>query len=198
MENIRKGFPQVPQSVINPNVQDDFALDRNEALSFIDFIKVVKENFEPNTLQDFYAYYLNEWNNRNNNKVKSNRELIIDRYKSFLKELSLVYSNETEKKFLSVIDFDDPDDLAIAISFYSKKLREVTSYYKDKRADLSVAVTKNQTKGSNFNIKKRATEIILNFLESREDSKIAYDVESIRKNINVGLTEYFDSYTSYR
>ena len=197
MENIRKGFPQVPQSVTNPNVKSDFALDRNEALSFIDFIKVVKESFEPNTLQDFYAYYLNEWNNRNNNKVKSNRELIIDRYKSFLKELSLVYSNETEKKFLSVIDFDDPDDLAIAISFYSKKLREVTSYYKDKRADLSVTVTKNQTKGSNFNLKKRATEVVINFLESREDSKIAYDVESIRSNINVDLTEYFDSYTSY-
>ena len=197
MENIRKGFPQVPQSVTNPNVRSEFALDRNEALSFISFIKVVKENFDPDTLQDFYTYYLNQWNNRNNNKVKSNRELIIDQYKSFLKELSLVYSNETEKKFLSVIDFDDPDDLAIAISFYSKKLREVTSYYKDKRADLSVTVSKNQTKGSNFNIKKRATEIILNFLENREDSKVAYDVESIRKNINVGLTEYFDSYTSY-
>jgi len=197
MENIRKGFPQVPQSVTNPNVKSDFALDRNEALSFIEFIKVTKENFEPNTLQDFYTYYLNEWNNRNNNKSKSNRELIIDQYRSFLKELSLVYSNETEKKFLSVIDFGNPDDLAIAISFFSKKLREITSYYRDKRKDLSVSITKNQTKGSNFNLKKRATEVIINFLENREDSKIAYDVESIRKNINVNLTEYFDSYTSY-
>ncbi len=56
MENIRKGFPQVPQSVTNPNVKGDFALDRNEALSFIEFIKVIKETFEPSTLQDFYLF----------------------------------------------------------------------------------------------------------------------------------------------
>jgi hypothetical protein len=197
MESVQKGFPLVPQSITNPNVERENALDRNQALSFIEFIKVVKVTFEPDTLQSYYTFYLNKWNTNASDKNTDNKKIIIDRYRDFLKELSIFYSNETEKKFLSVIDFNDPSDLSIAISFYSKKLREVASYYRGERENLQNVAVKNKTRGSNFNIKKRATEIVLDFLENREDSKFKYDVETIKSNINVDLTEYFDTYTSY-
>ncbi len=197
MESIRKGFPLVPQSITNPNVRDENALDKNEALSFIDFIKVVKVSFEPDTLQSYYTDYINKWSNRNNNLFSDNRKIIINRYRDFLKDLSIFYSNETEKKFLSLIDFNNPNDLSIAISFYSKKLREVASYYQKEREDLHNVAIKYKTRGSSFNIKKRATEIVLDFLENREDSKFSYDIETIRSTISVDLTEYFDTFTSY-
>ena len=88
MESIRKGFPLVPQSITNPNVRDENALDKNEALSFIDFIKVVKVSFEPDTLQSYYTDYINKWSNRNNNLFSDNRKIIINRYRDFLKDLS--------------------------------------------------------------------------------------------------------------
>ena len=197
MESVRKGFPLVPQSITNPNVRSENALDLNQAFSFIDFIKVVKVSFEPDTLQAYYNHYINLWSTRNNNLFSDNRQTIINRYRDFLKDLSIFYSNETEKKFLSLIDFNDPNDLAIAISFYSRKLREVASYYQEEREDLHNIAIKYKTKGSNFNIKKRATEIILDFLQNREDAKFSYDIETIKSNINVDLTEYFDTFTSY-
>jgi len=106
MESVQKGFPPVPQSITNPNVERENALDRNQALSFIDFMKVVKVSFEPDTLQNYYTHYLNNWNRATNDKSADNKKIIIDRYRDFLKELSIFYSNETEKKFLSVIDFN--------------------------------------------------------------------------------------------
>ena len=197
MESVRKGFPPVSQSITNPNVNEENALDKNQVFSFIDFMKVVKVTFEPDTLQEYYNHYLNLWNNRNNDLSTSNKKIIIDRYRDFLKDLSIFYSNETEKKFLSFIDFNDPSDLAIAISFYSKKLREVSSYYKNEREDLHNVAIKYKTKGSNFNIKKRATEIVIDFLQNREDSKFSYNIDNIKSNIDVNLTEYFDTFTSY-
>ena len=136
MENVIKGYPEVPQSITNSNVVDTNALDRNQAFSLIEFIKVVKVSYEPDTLQDFYATYLNNWNSKINNKNASNNNLIIDRYRDFLKEITINFSNKTEKKFLQHLDFSDNNDIAIAISFFSKKLREVIEYYRLERVNL--------------------------------------------------------------
>ena len=197
MENVIKGYPEVPQSITNNNVLEVNALDRNQAFSLLEFIKVVNASYEPATLQEYYSIYLNTWNKKNNNKNISNKNLIIDRYKDFLKEVTINFSNQTEKKFLQYLDFDDNNDIAIAISFFSKKLREIIEYYRLERVNLNNASNKVKTKSSNFNVVKSAYSTVLNFLENREDASIDYNLNSIKENINITLTEYFDVYTSY-
>ncbi len=197
MENVIKGYPEVPQSITNNNVLDANALDRNQAFSLIQFIKIVKISYEPDTLQDYYALYLNKWNNKTNNKNTTNKNLIIDRYKDFLKEITINFSNQTEKKYLQHLDFDDKNDIAIAVSFFSKKLREIIEYYRLERVNLGNVSKKVKTKTSNFNVVKSAYSTILNFLENREDSAIDYDINEIKSNLQVSLTEYFDVFTSY-
>lgn len=197
MENVIKGYPEVPQSITNNNVLEVNALDRNQAFSVIEFIKVVNVSYEPATLQEYYSTYLNTWNKKNNNKNTSNKDLIIDRYKDFLKEITINFSNQTEKKFLQYLDFDDNNDIAIAISFFSKKLREVIEYYRLERVNLNNTSNKVKTKSSNFNVVKSAYSTVLNFLENRGDASIDYNFSSIKENINITLTEYFDVYTSY-
>ena len=93
MENVIKGYPEVPQSVTNSNVLDSNALDRNQAFSLIEFIKTVQVDYEPDTLQGYYAAYINNWNNKINNKNSTNKSLIIDRYRDFLKEITINFSN---------------------------------------------------------------------------------------------------------
>ena len=53
MENVIKGYPEVPQSITNNNVLEVNALDRNQAFSVIEFIKVVNVSYEPATLQEY-------------------------------------------------------------------------------------------------------------------------------------------------
>ena len=197
MENVIKGYPEVPQSITNNNVLVANALDRNQAFSLIQFIKVVKLSYEPDTLQDYYSLYLNKWNNKTNNKNTTNKNLIIDRYKDFLKEITINFSNQTEKKFLQHLDFDDNNDITIAVSFFSKKLREIIEYYRLERVNLGNVSKKVKTKTSNFNVVKSAYSTILNFLENREDSAIDYNINDIKSNLQVSLTEYFDVFTSY-
>ncbi len=197
MENVIKGYPEVPQSITNSNVLDSNALDRNQAFSLIEFIKVVSIEYEPATLQEYYTVYLNNWNSKINNKGSSSSSLIIDRYRDFLKEITINFSNTTEKKFLQYLDFDDSNDIAIAVSFFSSKLREVIEYYRLERVNLYNSSSRSKTKTSNFNVVKSAYSTILNFLGNREDSTIDYNIGSIKNNIRVSLTEYFDVYTSY-
>ena len=46
MENVIKGYPEVPQSITNRNVVYSNALDRNQAFSLIEFIKVVNVDYD--------------------------------------------------------------------------------------------------------------------------------------------------------
>ena len=197
MENVIKGYPEVPQSITNSNVLDANALDRNQAFSLIEFIKVINVSYNPATLQEYYSIYLNNWNKKSNNKNSTNKNLIIDRYRDFLKEITINFSNQTEKKYLQYLDFNDSNDIAIAVSFFSKKLREVIEYYRLERVNLNNTSNKVKTKSSNFNVVKSAYSTILNFLENREDRSIDYNFDSIKSNLNITLTEYFDVYTSY-
>lgn len=197
MENLIKGYPPIPQSVTNVNVIASNALDRNQSFSFIEFIKVVNVTYEPETLQLYYTTYLKDWNKQNTGKDISNTDLIINSYRDFLKDITLNFSNQTEKKFLLHIDFNDNNDLSIAMSFFSKKLREIIAYYKEERVTLPEANTIAKTKSSNFNIIKSAYTAVINFLDSREDKAIDYDIDTIKRDINISLTEYFDTYTSY-
>ena len=190
MENVIKGYPEVPQSITNSNVLDSNALDRNQAFSLIEFIKVVQVNYRPDTLQEYYTIYLNSWNTAINNTNGNNKSLIINRYKDFLKEITINFSNKTEKKFLQYLDFNDNSDIAIAISFFSKKLREVIEYYRVERVNLHDAANKVKTKTSNFNVVKSAYSTVLNFLDNREDSSIDYNFNNIKRDIRVSLTEY--------
>jgi hypothetical protein len=197
MENVIKGYPDVPQSITNRNVLDSNALDRNQAFSLIEFIKTVDVDYAPITLQGYYSTYLNNWNKKINNKDSTNNKLVVDSYRDFLKEITINYSNKTEKKFLNYLDFDDNNDIAIAISFFSKKLREIIEYYRVERVNLYNTSDKVKTKTSNFNVIKSAYSTVLNFLENRESSLIDYSLNNIKNDIRISLTEYFDVYTSY-
>ena len=81
MDNITTGFPSVNQSITNPNVNSDEALDKFTPYTFIQFIEVVSEDYKPETLTAFYNNYINKWNDRNVDLSSTNTNSIIDRYR---------------------------------------------------------------------------------------------------------------------
>tara|TARA_R110002020_G_scaffold101958_2_gene239754 strand:- start:1172 stop:4072 length:2901 start_codon:yes stop_codon:yes gene_type:complete len=198
MGDIINGFPEVALSITNPNVSREDALDVNEPFTFIQFIENVDASLlTPSTIQNFYVNYLTTWNNINTVKAYDDNELIINRYKDFLRDITLNYSTNAEKKFISQIDLNDKNDLRIVASFYSKKIREIISYYTKKRTDLSFSSTKAQLKGTQFNLEQSALDLILNFLENRSTGNIDYDIDTIKNDLSISVTEYFDNFTQY-
>tara|TARA_R110002020_G_scaffold109856_7_gene254136 strand:+ start:2196 stop:5066 length:2871 start_codon:yes stop_codon:yes gene_type:complete len=197
MDNITTGFPNVNQSITNPNVNSDEALDKFTPYTFLQFIETVSESYKPETLTAFYNNYLNKWNTRNAGLNTSNSVSIIDRYRDFLKDITLNFSTNAEKKFLTQLDFTDQYDLQIAMSFFSSKIRNIVSYYKKKRNTLHYSLTKSKIKGSSIGVEQAAKDLIIDFLENRSTGNIDYNISDLKNNLSVSITEYYDNFSQY-
>jgi len=195
--NVVRGFPQVNLSITNSNVNRSDALDKFAPYSYLEFIQTVTEAYTPETLVDFYNEYINRWNKKTNSKDIDQKTQIIDRYKDFLKDITLNFTTNAERVYLSEINFEDPYDLQIAMSFYSKKIRDIIKYYKKKRENLHYSTTKARLKGSSLGADQAAIDLVVNFLENRDTASIDYDINHIKENLTVSLTEYFDNFANY-
>tara|TARA_R100000664_G_scaffold6182_1_gene11142 strand:+ start:4943 stop:5260 length:318 start_codon:yes stop_codon:yes gene_type:complete len=99
MDTIVTGYPEVDLSITNPNVSKEDALDRFTPFSFVEFIETVTEQYQPDTLTDFYNTYINRWNTKNTAKPVNNKEIIIERYRDFLKDITLNFSTNAEQRY---------------------------------------------------------------------------------------------------
>jgi len=197
MDEIIQGYPEVNLSITNPNVKRENALDRNVAFTFLEFIKNVPEFYEPGGLQNYYNEYIRRYNRKAVSKNADDKEIIIERYREFLRDITLNYSTNAEQKFLSQIDFSDEYDLQIAVAFYSKKIRSIISYYQVRRDKLNFSTTRAKLKGSNFGVQQNAYELVIDFLSNRDTAAKDYNIDDIKKNLSISLTEYVDQYTKY-
>lgn len=195
--SLQLGYPDVPQSITNPNVREQYALDKHSPMSFLTFIKTVTVSFEPDNFQNYYNFYLKEWNTTSVGQDSTNQSIIIERYRDFIRDISLNYTTLEERTFLSKIDFTDPFDLDVAISFYSRKLKEIAQYYNSKREDVKFELTKKKILGTNSGIENKILELSINYLENLPTGPILYDINAIKNTIEIELEEIFDAYPLY-
>ncbi len=195
--SLQLGYPDVPRSITNPNVNKKDTLDVNGPLPFLTFIKLINVSFDPDTLQDYYNHYISAWNAITTVKTDTDEKLIVDNYKNFLRELTLNFTTLEEKQFLTKIDFNDPLDLDVALGFYGRKLREITQYYNNKRNDIKFDLIRNKLKGTNFGAERTIIELTLHYLKSLDEGKILFDYEAVKSLIEVEIQEMFDTYPLY-
>lgn len=195
MDNILQlGYPLVPKSVTNPNVKRTDVLDLSNPMPFLTFIKIIETSFDTSTLQQYYNYYINLWNTQNNSKEFDEKTLIVDQYKNFIRDITLNYTTLEEKDFLSKVDYNNSLDLDIVLGFYSKKLKEISEYYNNKRHELKFNTNKSKLKGTNVSTEKTITDIVLSYLKNKEDGKILYDYQLIKDKLEVEIEELYNSY----
>tara|TARA_R110002074_G_scaffold86504_1_gene190971 strand:- start:4637 stop:7366 length:2730 start_codon:yes stop_codon:yes gene_type:complete len=197
MSEIIKGFPQVSHSITNPSTLDRLIRDRSEPFAFLEFIKTVSVVYEPDTLQAFYTEYLNRWNTQDSNDGSLLDNLIITRYRDFIQDIEINFTSNAEKKFLSLLDYTNTVDQRVAISFISRKIRDIVTYYQDKRDDISFNSTKNKIRGSIYGVTQYVREAVIDLLDNRQTAKHDYDIEAIKGNIAVDVKEYFDVFENY-
>lgn len=195
--SIQFGYPPVPKSITNPSVREINAVDNNNPMSFLEFIKGISVSYDPDGLQNYYNEYLKLWNSKKINKSSDNNQIIVESYKNFIKDISLNYTTVEEKKFLSKLNFNDPLDLEVAIPFYSKKLKEIAQYYNKKREYLKFEVSRKKLIGTNFGTTKTISELCFNYLENLQNADIIFDIDKIRSQLEVEIEELYDTYPSY-
>ena len=194
---LQMGYEGVPKSITNPYVNRVDALDVGTPMSFLTFIKILSVNFSPDVLQTYYTNYIKLWNSQNITKNSTETTLIVEKYRDFIKDISLNYTTSEEKQFLSKIDFNDPYDLDITIGFYSKKLKELSLFYNSKRHDVKYSVVRSKLLGTNFGSQKTMVELTLSYLKNLELGTLVYDFDTIKHNIEIEVEELYDSYPLY-
>lgn len=195
--SLQLGYPSIPKSITNNNVGEHDALDNTEPMAFLTFIKIINVSFEPDVLQNYYNFYLKEWNNLNKSKNKTDSDIITEKYREFLKELSLNYTTLEEKHFLSKIDFNDPYDLDVVMGFYGRKLKELSGMYNSKRNDIKFNIIRNKLIGTTLGSERSIKEIVLSYLNTLDDGKILLDYDKITRDLEIEITELYDTYPFY-
>jgi hypothetical protein len=188
----------IENSIINPGSKSE---DLTSPFSFLEFITRTRVDYGPEEYNKFYLLYLKEWNEaKNENKVKAATNTTKS-YVEFLKEVTLTYTTQQERRFLSTLDFNDPVDLDIIIPFYAEKIRDIVLFYKEKRDTGKFIIDRNKIKGSEVSIEKALYESIYNFTFASEDSPqystTALTLSSLRENLAIDVLEYVDIYGNY-
>ncbi len=191
------GFPPVPASITNTNVDRRFAKDVSQPFSLLEFIKVVANIVDTNNITVYYNHYVTTWNSYKNKQSSTSSTLIVEGYRNFVKDLTLNYNSVAENKFLSQIDYSDPYDLDVALKFIANKIKSIALYYRDKREDVKLESTRKKFKSSTRGFVTSIKERILEFLSNNSNKTISEDLDTIAKNLTVSVDSLYDAEAGY-
>ena len=182
------------------NDLSDEKLDINKPFSFIEFLNYSRvfdeevENFKK------YENYIKSWNNISyNNNINFEKD-VKDQYINLFKEISLKYSTPEERRYLQTINFNNNENLTIAIPFYSKKIREICLYFKEKRDTFQKGLREVKDKGSTLSVKNFVKDKIIDLFQG-DDSTIPVTstlaLSVLQVNIEVEIEESYDTFNDY-
>lgn len=189
-------FEEVQNSIVTPSSQ--YFGDYLQPYSFLEFLKNTNNNYTPKVYNDFYIEYLKNWANAKNTTVLTQEELIFNQYTDLLREITLTYSTADERRFLSNIDFNDPEDLEIAIPFFSRKIKEIVLLYKSSRDKMTFQIEKNKRRGTESSVQLALRDGIVNFLGTSDRFKtLNIDLSAVNANLKIQVDELVDTYGDY-
>lgn len=190
----------IDNSIINPNVDKNDALDNTAPFSFFDFLKYTGGSYTPAEYSNFYTQYLTKWSSAKQSTTPT-QTFIVTQYVELLKDISLNYTTEAEKRFLANIDFDNPLDLDVALPFYTKKLKEIILFYKQKRDTGTFVIERNKIKGTKTSLERAIYEAVIAYLFSDDGvqnfSLVNYNIDKIKRNLEIDISEFIDVYSNY-
>lgn len=193
---VKFAFVNVDNSITNPNATN--VKDLNAPFSFTDFLKYTNNLYTPTIYNELYIDYVKKWYNTKNSITVSEDEFVQKQYIELLKEITLTYTSEDERRYLQNVNFDDPEDLEIIIPFYARKIKEIVLFYKERRDKLKFVVERNKRKTTEFSIDRAAREIIVDYLfDSNTRSTLNLNISSITDNLQIDIEELIDTFGSY-
>ena len=193
---------QIDQSITTlGNVS--IAIDYDEPLDFKNWLSNFTDtNISTQTFKLSYKDYLNSWNKVKNTFLENQNNDVKDQYIALLKDISLDVFTEQERNYLKALNYNDKNQLDSIIPLVSKKLKLLTSYYKNFREIVKTQPKKNNIFSSNIGLKDFLYQTFytsLNFDSSTKSLLNIFNknVDYILANVNFTLDELYDEYQDY-
>lgn len=179
-------------SVINDSVN---ALDKTRAFTFIEFIKVSGAENNDESFVSLYKEYLTRWAEKQDFREKDKKDFVKERLVEILKTITLTYSSYEEKQFISEIDWTNIDEVKTVIPLYVKRIKEICTFYRQKRNEAFLIVEKNKRKGSTVALEQIIFDTIVDFVFNHKN--VLPQVAEIKRNLSISIENYIDTYADY-
>lgn len=185
----------VKNSITN-DLQDE-KFDLSGPFSFIEYLDYAQilDNSTQNV--NNYKKYLTEWDNINLNTRNTETNTIREQFIVLFKDINENYTTVEEKRYLTTIDFNNEENLSIALPFFAKKIKEICIYYKQKRnnylRDLNVINARGSKSGIESYIKNTIVDLFFGDQSSTNLSQ-TLSLSAMQENLEIGIEEGYDIY----
>lgn len=171
-------------------------------LSYVDWLKY-EPTFDRSAAFEQYTNYLTQWySNKGINDVSVQQQYVRNIYIELLKQISLEYSTVEEQRFLQNIQYDNDNDLDVALPFFAKKVKQIAIYYAEQRDELKTSPTRANLKGSSFGMNQLLYKQIADTISNDPDiltqlSNLSLTVSDVLKNLQIDTVELYDTSQVY-
>lgn len=181
------------ESIINGY---DFAKDKERVFTYIEFVKMFGYENNTDNFITIYKEYVTRWaNTKNEEIILSDEDFVMGKMIEILKSITLDYSSYEEQDFISHIDLTNKDHIKALIAIYSRKIRQITEFYRKKRNESVLIVNRNSFKGSAKSIQEIIYEKVFDYLFS--DRNIVPSYVNIKRDLLISVENYVDIYSEY-
>lgn len=156
-------------------------------------------NLDDDDLSNFdkYREYLKNWTSVNKTNT-SNVFNIKDIYIDFLNSIVISYSTTEERRFFNNLNLNDNESLTQAIPFYVQKIKDIISYYRNKRTNYKKDFRQIKNKGSKGSIENIVKNSVKDFYETIDSStNRAAVLSGIDLNLQISIEEAYDTFNDY-
>jgi len=165
-------------------------------LTWIESQPVLSKDYNANLKN--YQNYVAGWHKFNKSSEEQIQDSFASLYIDMLRDISLTYATEEEKRFIGNCNFTSPEELDIVLPFFIQKLKAIILYYSKKREDLKKKLKDLPTKGTASSVSNVIKDIIFEEIES-ENLQVFLGTrfkiptfESINENLNIEVEEIYD------
>ena len=144
-------------------------VDTGNPYSFQEW-KLTHTNIDYKSQIEQYNTYLKDWYKRRSTKPEVINLYVKNLYINFLKQLGLTARNAEEQQFFSTVNFEDNLDIQTAISFYARKLKDVSRYLAERRNSVVYTKLKSNLLGTGNYLERLFYNYILSVYTQRPDS----------------------------
>lgn len=177
-------------------------IDRLAPLTFTDWLQYNAQLFT--TTSDFlnrYQSYLNNWYAANSATKEQASTGIQQYYSNLITDIAINYSTTDEQRYLQNIDVTNSRDLAIAVPFFAKKIKDICLYYCNLREEVQATTIQYNLKGSNVGIENLLYVSLIKALQTQNASNLLaslnLSLSSISNNLVIDIEELYDLYPDY-
>jgi hypothetical protein len=177
-------------------------IDKNNPYSYSVWLSLQKVNLVDDT-EKLYMEYLKNWYLLKNKNVIVLKEKTKQEYLQLIKDLSYLFNKDEKDKFLTNINYENPEELIFAIPYFARKLKEIAKILNSKRNSVKKSKLKYNLVGSNDGIETLLYEYILKSFTKNENSltQVPYSefqnifptLSSVKNDFYIEIEELYDT-----